>query len=75
MHIVNNKEYYNKTGKIFMIKCNIKYFIYLLLDISESFDIKVRDKNKRINLGNIYLDNKYTVAAMIAKVKVTSFIK
>jgi len=25
-------------------------------DISESFDIKVRDKNKRTNLGKIYLD-------------------
>jgi hypothetical protein len=48
---------------------------YLFLDVSKSFDIKVRDKNKRTNLGNTYLDKKYTVIVIIAKVKVTSFIK
>jgi hypothetical protein len=37
--------------------------------------MKVRDKNKRTNLGNIYLDNIYTVIAIAAKAKVTSFKK
>lgn len=48
------------------------YNIYLL---SKSFDINVRDKNKRINLGNIYLDDKYTTIVRIAKVNTTSFKK
>jgi len=30
---------------------------YLFIELSKSFDIKIRDKNKRTNLGNIYLDN------------------
>ena len=31
---------------------------YLFIELSNSLDIKVRDKNKRTNLGNIYLDKK-----------------
>jgi len=45
---------------------------YLLI---KSLDMKVRDKNKRTNLGKIYLDKIYTVVASIAKVNVTSFKK
>lgn len=37
--------------------------------------MKVRAKNKRTNLGNMYLDNIYIVITIIAKAKVTSFTK
>jgi len=37
--------------------------------------IKVLDKNKRTNLGKIYLDKIKTVIVMMAKAKVTSFTK
>ena len=37
--------------------------------------MKVRDKNKRTNLGNIYFDNIYNVITITVKVKNTSFIK
>ena len=37
--------------------------------------MKVRAKNKRTSLGNIYLDSIYIVIIMMAKAKVTSFIK
>jgi hypothetical protein len=51
----------------------INYNIIYLL--SKSFDINVRDKNKRTNLGNIYLDDKYTIIVIIEKVNTTSFKK
>jgi hypothetical protein len=50
----------------------IKKLFYLL---SKSFDMKVRDKNKRTNLGNTYLDKIYITIPIIAKAKITSFIK
>jgi hypothetical protein len=53
----------------------VKKLYYLLIELSKSFDIKVRDKNKRTNLGNIYLDNIYIAIVIIAKVKIISFIK
>lgn len=34
--------------------CGINF--YLFIELSKSFEIKVRDKNKRTNLGKIYLD-------------------
>ncbi len=37
--------------------------------------MNVRDKNKRTNLGNIFLDDKYIIIVMIVKVKATSFKK
>lgn len=43
--------------------------------LSRSFDIKLRDKNKRTNLGNIYFDNMYIVKTIITKVNVISFTK
>lgn len=49
---------------------NILEFFYL-----KSFDKKTRDKNKRTNLGNIYLDKINIAIAIIAKAKVISFIK
>lgn len=52
-----------------------KTIYYLFIEESKSFEIKIRDKNKRRNLGNIYLDNIYNVIIIIANVKVTSFIK
>jgi len=48
---------------------------YLLAELSKSLEIKVRDKNKRTNLGNIYLDNIYIDIVIRTKAKVTSFIK
>jgi hypothetical protein len=41
----------------------------------KSLDKNIRDKNKRTNLGNIYLDRINIAIAMIAKEKVISFIK
>jgi hypothetical protein len=38
-------------------------------------DKKIRDKNRRTNLGNMYLDKRNIAIAMIAKAKVISFIK
>lgn len=35
----------------------------------------IRDKNKRTNLGNIYLDDKYKIIVIIVKVNNTSFRK
>lgn len=55
--------------KSLLIKC------YLLIELSKSFVINVRDKNKRTNLGNIYLDRIYTVTVITANANVTSFIK
>lgn len=49
---------------------NILEFFYL-----KSFDKKTRDKNKRTNLGNMYLDKINIDIAIIAKAKVISFIK
>ncbi|MDB5910966.1 MAG: hypothetical protein JWP34_5083, partial [Massilia sp.] len=43
--------------------------------LSRSFDIKLRDKNKRTNLGKIYFDSMYIVNTIIAKVNVISFTK
>ena len=54
---------------------NNNYCLLVYIELSKSFEIKVRDKNKRTNLGNIYLDNRYTVIVIIVNVKVTSFIK
>lgn len=48
---------------------------YLLIELSNNFEMKVRDKNKRTNLGNIYLDKIYIAIAIIVNVKVISFIK
>ena len=58
----------------FMYKVHLNKY-YLFIELSNNFDIKVRDKNKRTNLGNIYLDNIYSVIAITAKVKVISFTK
>lgn len=52
-----------------------KWLYYLLVELSNNFDIKTRDKNKRTNLGNIYLDKIYTVNIIIIKVNITSFVK
>ena len=41
----------------------------------KSLDKNIRDKNKRTNLGNIYLDNIYIMIRKIAKAKVTSLKK
>ena len=49
------------------------FLIYFVA--SKSFDIKRRDKNKRTNLGKIYLDNMYIVITIIVKVKKIWFIK
>ena len=57
------------------IKYINNYIYYLFIELSKSFEIKVRDKNKRTNLGNIYLDSIYIVITITAKAKVTSFIK
>jgi len=43
--------------------------------LSKTFNIKVRDKNRRTNLGKINLDKRYTVVAIITKPKVISFTK
>ena len=44
---------------ITIIKLSITINVYyLFIELSKSFDIKVRDKNKRTNLGNIYFDKK-----------------
>jgi hypothetical protein len=51
------------------------FYLFIVIELSKSFEIKVRDKNKRTNLGKMYLDKIYTVIAIIAKVKVTSFTK
>ena len=52
-----------------------KTIYYLFIEKSKSFEIKVRDKNKRTNLGNMYLDNMYNIIIIMANVKLTSFIK
>jgi hypothetical protein len=49
------------------------FIIYLVL--SKSFDIKTRDRNKRTNLGKIYLDNMYIPTTIIVRAKNISFIK
>ena len=50
-------------------------YSYLFIELSKSLDIKVRDKNKRTNLGKMYLDKIYTVIASIIKVNVISLTK
>lgn len=62
--------------KITYIILSIKQFLfYLFIEESKSFVIKIRDKNRRTNLGNTYFDNKYIVIIIAAKAKVISFIK
>jgi hypothetical protein len=73
MLFITIKSYFDKSKNgqnIYLI-----YYFGGNDELSKSFEIKVRDKNKRTNLGNIYLDKIYTEIAMILKVKVTSFIK
>ena len=41
----------------------------------KSLDIKVRDTNKRTNLGKMYFDKIYTAIASIVKVKIISLTK
>ena len=74
MHTPNINYKLIKMKLYFMYK-PINNFYYLLIELSKSLEIKVRDKNKRTNLGNIYLDNIYTVIAIKTKVKVISFTK
>lgn len=46
--------YLGKERYFFIIPYTL--YSYLLAELSKSLDIKVRDKNKRTNLGKIYLD-------------------
>jgi len=52
-----------------------KLFIYNNNIIIYNFTIKIRDVNKRTNLGNIYFENTYIIMINNIKAKVTWFIK
>lgn len=43
---------------MYIILIQINNYLFTELKFSKSFEIKTRDKNKRTNLGNIYLENK-----------------
>lgn len=48
-----------------------KVFIYNNIIIIYNFTIKIRDVNKRTNLGNIYFENTYIIMINNIKAKVT----
>jgi len=48
-----------------------KLFIYNNNIIIYNFTIKIRDVNKRTNLGNIYFENTYIIMINNIKAKVT----
>ena len=54
-----------------------KVFFNNIINISiyYNFTIKIRDVNKRTNLGNIYFENTYIIMINNIKAKVTWFIK
>ena len=64
-----------KKKFFFIYKLLFLSFLYSFIDYKKSFDIKVRDKNNRTNLGKIYFDKIYTEITIILKVKTISFKK
>ena len=52
-----------------------KIILFLDLLINYNLLIKTRLRNKRTNLGNIYLEKRYIKSTIYMNVKVTSFIK
>jgi hypothetical protein len=61
---VKNQRLYNSTSD----------FLHYLICLYNLL-INTRVLNKRIILGNIYLENKYIIVIKVAKVKVTSLTK
>ena len=62
-------------GNIIYYSCYVKYNILYIIVVIYNLLIKIRVKNKRTNLGKMYLENKYIITTSKVKANVIWLIK